>query len=172
MFRNYLVAALRNLARNRLYAGINIVGLSVGFTAAILMALFVRSEFNFDTFLPGYDRVYSVAEIYHLPGEAPLPIDVTLPNIAAASMPSARSQDLSRFSPICPATLIEWRSPTHGSSPWTIAASRSAGRTTANTGALATKPSVCRHCGAPMLVIETFARAQHIRGLPGSSISP
>jgi hypothetical protein len=28
---------------------------------------------------------------------------------------------------------------------------------------------VCRHCGAPMFVIETFARAQHIRGPPGSS---
>jgi hypothetical protein len=26
---------------------------------------------------------------------------------------------------------------------------------------------VCRHCGAPMLVIETFARAQFIRGPPG-----
>jgi hypothetical protein len=25
---------------------------------------------------------------------------------------------------------------------------------------------VCRHCGAPMLVIETFARAPHIRGPP------
>ncbi len=27
---------------------------------------------------------------------------------------------------------------------------------------------VCRHCGAPMLVIETFSRAQHIRGPPTS----
>jgi hypothetical protein len=30
---------------------------------------------------------------------------------------------------------------------------------------------VCRHCGAPMIIIETFARAPHIRGppcLPGS----
>ena len=34
MVRNYLAAALRNLARNRLYAAINIVGLSVGFAAA------------------------------------------------------------------------------------------------------------------------------------------
>lgn len=84
MFRHYLMAALRNLMRNRLYSGINIGGLSVGFTAALLMALFVRCEFNYDTFFPGYDRVFSVAEIYHLPGEAPLPIDVTLPNIAAA----------------------------------------------------------------------------------------
>ena len=25
---------------------------------------------------------------------------------------------------------------------------------------------ICRHCGAPMLVIETFARATHIRGPP------
>jgi Putative transposase/Transposase zinc-binding domain len=27
---------------------------------------------------------------------------------------------------------------------------------------------VCRHCGAPMLVIDTFPRAPHIRGPPGS----
>ncbi len=26
---------------------------------------------------------------------------------------------------------------------------------------------VCRHCGAPMLVIDTFPRGQHIRGPPG-----
>jgi Putative transposase/Transposase zinc-binding domain len=31
---------------------------------------------------------------------------------------------------------------------------------------------VCRHCGAPMLVIETFSRAQHIRGPPASPSPP
>jgi len=31
---------------------------------------------------------------------------------------------------------------------------------------------VCRHCGAPMLVIETFARAQHIRAPPPSASPP
>ena len=31
---------------------------------------------------------------------------------------------------------------------------------------------VCRHCGAPMLVIETFARVQHIRGPPDSPSPP
>jgi putative ABC transport system permease protein len=46
MFSNYLAAALRNLARNRLYAGIDIIGLAVGFAAAILMGLFVRDEFT------------------------------------------------------------------------------------------------------------------------------
>jgi hypothetical protein len=27
---------------------------------------------------------------------------------------------------------------------------------------------VCRHCGAPMLIVETFTRGQHIRGPPGA----
>ena len=31
---------------------------------------------------------------------------------------------------------------------------------------------VCQHCGAPMLIIETFTRAQHIRGPPYSPSSP
>ncbi len=31
---------------------------------------------------------------------------------------------------------------------------------------------VCRHCGAPMLIIETFARAQHIRAPPAWSAPP
>src|SRR5208282_4554816 len=30
---------------------------------------------------------------------------------------------------------------------------------------------VCRHCGAPMLIIESFTRGQHIRG-PPTSMSP
>jgi hypothetical protein len=41
------------------------------------------------------------------------------------------------------------------------------------TGSGPARPTfVCRHCGAPMLVIETFARAQHIRGPPFPLISP
>jgi putative ABC transport system permease protein len=60
MFRNYLAAALRNLTRNRLYSIINIVGLTVGLAAALLIALFVRDEFSYDTWIPGYERVYAV----------------------------------------------------------------------------------------------------------------
>ncbi len=65
MFRNYLAAALRNLVRNRLYAAINIVGLSVGFAAALLIALFVRDEISYDTWIPGHERTYAVYSHYH-----------------------------------------------------------------------------------------------------------
>ncbi len=43
----------------------------------------------------------------------------------------------------------------------------------AHTASAALQPTfVCRHCGAPMIIIETFARAQHIRAPPGSSVPP
>ena len=58
MFLNCLMAALRNLARSRLYAAINIVGLAVGLCAALLIALFVREEYTYDRFFPGYRDVY------------------------------------------------------------------------------------------------------------------
>jgi putative ABC transport system permease protein len=61
MFRNYLAVALRNLARNRLYAAINVVGLAVGFAAAILVALYVHHELNFEDFIPGYQRIYRIS---------------------------------------------------------------------------------------------------------------
>jgi putative ABC transport system permease protein len=61
MFRNYLAVALRNLARNRLYAVINVAGLAIGFAAAILVALYVHHELNFEDFIPGYQRIYRIS---------------------------------------------------------------------------------------------------------------
>ncbi len=70
MFRNYLVTALRNQARNRLYAAISILGLAVAFAAAILIAQFVRSEFSYDHWVPGYQQVYRVSGVTLQPGRA------------------------------------------------------------------------------------------------------
>jgi putative ABC transport system permease protein len=83
MFRNYLTAALRNLARNRLYAGINIGGLAVGFAAAILIGLFVRDEFSYESFIPGHRHVYRVSTIRIVPGRGPMFVPVVPPDVAA-----------------------------------------------------------------------------------------
>ncbi len=68
MFRNYLTTALRNLARNRLYAAISILGLAVAFAAAILIAQFVRNEFSYDRWIPGYERIYKITDRLEQPG--------------------------------------------------------------------------------------------------------
>jgi len=57
MFRNYLVTALRNLLRHKLYSAINIVGLAVGLAACILMMLYVQHEVSYDTHWSKSDRI-------------------------------------------------------------------------------------------------------------------
>src|SRR5215469_1381758 len=63
MFRNYLAAALRNIARSRFYAAISILGLAVGLTAAIVVGLIIRDQLIYDRFIPGYERTYLVSTI-------------------------------------------------------------------------------------------------------------
>src|SRR5262249_2193446 len=84
MFRNYLAAALRNLARNRFYAAINITGLAVGFCAALVIVLYVGSEYSHDHFLPGFRDVYLVTTYRDVTAGdlLPLPEDATLPDLA------------------------------------------------------------------------------------------
>ncbi|HEV7691744.1 MAG TPA: FtsX-like permease family protein [Hyphomonadaceae bacterium] len=60
MFQNYLMTALSNLARNWLYAAISIFGLAVSFAGGILVAQFVRNEFSYDKWIPGYENVYKL----------------------------------------------------------------------------------------------------------------
>jgi putative ABC transport system permease protein len=83
MFRNYLVTALRNLARNWLYGTISILGLVVAFATAILIAQFVRGEFSYDHWIPGYQQVYKIADILTQPGQPGEPSDQTNAVIAA-----------------------------------------------------------------------------------------
>ena len=75
MLRNYIAAALGNLSRNWLYAGITILGLSVSFTAAILIGLYLRDEYSFDRFVPDYQRIYRLETDLTWPGGKPLQMD-------------------------------------------------------------------------------------------------
>lgn len=77
MYRNYLAAAFRHLSRNKLYNGMTIAGLAVGFAAAILCVLFVKDEFSYDRFVPDAERVYRVSETRQIPGERTVVSDTT-----------------------------------------------------------------------------------------------
>src|SRR5262249_33477425 len=70
MIRNYLAAALQNLARNKFYAAVNVLGLAIGFATAILIALFIRDEFSYDHIIPGNDRIYLVQSDQSAPGRS------------------------------------------------------------------------------------------------------
>ena len=70
MLRHYLSLALRQIARNRLYALISITGLAIGFGAATLVALYVHDELTYEHWLANNDRIYRVGPSTDASGEA------------------------------------------------------------------------------------------------------
>ena len=83
MLRNYLAAAFGNLGRNWLYAGVTVLGLAISFAAAILIGLYVRDEYSFDRFIPGYQQIYRLEMDLTLPGQKPFPVDTIMSTAAA-----------------------------------------------------------------------------------------
>lgn len=60
MIRNYLITALRVSRRQRLYTLINVLGLSVGLAASLLIGIYIADEFSYDRHIAGADRIYRV----------------------------------------------------------------------------------------------------------------
>ncbi|MHA4846104.1 ABC transporter permease [Flavitalea antarctica] len=60
MFRNYIKIAWRHLARTLGYSVLNILGLAIGMSVALLIGLWVYHQFSYDRFLPDTDRLYRV----------------------------------------------------------------------------------------------------------------
>lgn len=61
MFQNYLKIAFRNFLKQKSYAWINIVGLTIGITCCFLIVLFVADELSFDRHFENADQIYRVA---------------------------------------------------------------------------------------------------------------
>lgn len=60
MLKNYIVIALRNLMRQKIYSLINILGLSVGLACCLLILCYVNYEYQYDQHHSNVDRLYKV----------------------------------------------------------------------------------------------------------------
>ncbi|WP_266204650.1 ABC transporter permease [Pontibacter kalidii] len=60
MLSNYLLIFFRNMARNKVYAAINIIGLAIGIASCILIYLYVQHELSYDKAFSKHDRIYRV----------------------------------------------------------------------------------------------------------------
>ena len=65
MFKNYLKTTLRFLKQNKLFAGINILGLSLALAASFIILLFVINEFSYDHGYKNRKQIYRVLNTYH-----------------------------------------------------------------------------------------------------------
>lgn len=60
MIRNYIKIAYRNLFTNKAFSFINIFGLAIGMTVAILNGLWIWDELSFNQYHKNYDRITQV----------------------------------------------------------------------------------------------------------------
>jgi len=68
MLKNYLLIALKNLRKQKLFSLINILGLTVGITCCLMIFLFIINEFSYDNFHRNGKDIYRVMRVGNLNG--------------------------------------------------------------------------------------------------------
>ena len=68
MFKHYFKAALKGLNKNKGFTAINIVGLSIGIAACLLIVLYVVNELSYDKYNINGNRIYRITENARLNG--------------------------------------------------------------------------------------------------------
>jgi putative ABC transport system permease protein len=83
MIKNYFKIAFRNFGRHKLFTMINIVGLSIGISAALVIYVIVNYDFTFDKNHRDSERIYRVVTEYSFSGNVGYNGGVTGPLSAA-----------------------------------------------------------------------------------------
>ncbi|MCP4728087.1 MAG: FtsX-like permease family protein, partial [bacterium] len=60
MFKNYLKITLRNFMKYKAYTLLNVTGLVIGFTCAVLIFLYIRYELSYDEYHENADSIYRI----------------------------------------------------------------------------------------------------------------
>ena len=60
MWSNYIKIAFRSLAKNKLFTSINVLGLTVGMAATLLIYIWVQNEWTFDGYHQDSDRIHRI----------------------------------------------------------------------------------------------------------------
>ena len=60
MFKNYFRTSFRNFLRNKTFSAINVLGLSIGISASLIIFLIVQFELSYDKVETNADRIYRV----------------------------------------------------------------------------------------------------------------
>ena len=62
MFKNHLITALRTIRRNKIFSGINILGLALGLAAFWLIVLYIADELSYDRYNANAERIVRVVQ--------------------------------------------------------------------------------------------------------------
>ncbi|SFU17465.1 ABC-type transport system, involved in lipoprotein release, permease component [Algoriphagus locisalis] len=90
MWKNYFKIAIRNLSKNKLHTGINLIGLSLGLGVGVLIFFFVQFEMSFDDFHKDSGQIFRIER--HQVEEGGYNTSFSTPIITAPTFQSEFSQ--------------------------------------------------------------------------------
>jgi putative ABC transport system permease protein len=111
MWKIYLKTAVRNINKQRFYALINIVGLSIGIACFILIGLYIDDELSYDRQHEKSKQIYRLVNVYDAEGvgensaSAPFPVAFTLQN----EFPGLIQNVVRLFNFQAPRSLVEYK---------------------------------------------------------------
>lgn len=80
---SYITTSFRNLIRQKTYLIINLMGLSVGIAAFLMIMLYINHEKGYDKNIEKRDKIYRVVEIQNEPGVGNQHVAITMAPLAA-----------------------------------------------------------------------------------------
>jgi putative ABC transport system permease protein len=83
MLKSYFTVAIRNIRKHKLFSAINILGMTMGITACLMIVLYVVDELSYDKFHKDADRIYQVGLNGKIGGQD-IRVANTCPPMAAA----------------------------------------------------------------------------------------
>lgn len=84
MFKNYFLTSLRSISRRKGFSLLNVLGLSIGLAASLLIFQYVKDELSFDDFHSNADRIYRVQFDYVRDGELVFQCATAFPKVGPA----------------------------------------------------------------------------------------
>lgn len=108
MLNNYIIIALRNIYRKRLYYLIQIIGFALSLSCVILILSWIRYEKSFDTFHTDGDRIYRILMTINAKSENSFDLAITPPPLVEAI--KAEFPEVEKVTRIefCPKVVFEY----------------------------------------------------------------
>lgn len=70
MIKNFFITAYRNLRRNKVFASLNILGLTIGIVVCLVIGVWLQRELSFDNFHPKGKQIFRVTNTFKSESES------------------------------------------------------------------------------------------------------
>ena len=108
MIKNYLKVAFRNILKHKFFSAINIVGMSIGLTACLLIIIYVADELSYDNFHTKADRMYQVGLHGKIAGQEVSTANTCPPMAAALVSDIPEIEEATRIAPYFGQAIVKY----------------------------------------------------------------